>query len=129
MNTDTEFPIAAAPVSGAAIPAPHFQWFLAAHAVFASMASIVLVFQSGTDEPYWDFQAAEALSQVGLGCVLMWLYLIVGTLYGVASSRLPKSWLLLLLWAAIVLFYLRFCPLGYVEDISGTFRYLQRLRQ
>lgn len=102
------------------IPARHFQWFIAAHAAFASIASLLLVSQGASEEPYARFRAAETLSQVGLGCILiaMWLYLISGILYGVATSRLARGWLALLLWAAIVLFYLHICPVGYVEDVT-----------
>ena len=66
-----------------------------------------------------SFRASDALFQIGLGCALiaMWLYLIGGTFYGVATARLSKQWLLLLPWAIIVLFYLRICPQGFVEDI------------
>ncbi|MEI8198033.1 MAG: hypothetical protein WCI73_19235 [Phycisphaerae bacterium] len=115
-----------APVAGAvaevrpAIPAWQFRWFLAVHAVVASVISFFLVLQSANDEPYTLFRSSDALTQVGLGCVLiaLWIYLSAATLYGVITARISSWWLLLLLWAVIVLFYLRICPQGFVEDIA-----------
>ena len=110
----------AEPIARPAIPACHFRWFFAAHAVIVSVASFFLVLQSASDEPYVYFRASDAFSQVGLGCVLIaiWIYLMAATLYGVITARISSWWLLLLPWAAIVLFYLRICPQGFVEDIT-----------
>ena len=102
-----------------AIPAHHFQWWLGTHALVASIASFFLVLQNATDEPYVWFQGRDALTQVGFGCalILLWIYLIGGTLYGVATRRLHRNWLWLVPWAVIVLYYLRICPEGYIHDI------------
>ena len=106
-------------LSRPAIPARHFHWFFAAHAIAASVASFFLVLQNATDEPYRSFRGTDAFFQVGIGCTLiaLWLYLIGGTIYGVVTGRLSRWWLLLLPWAALVLYYLSVCPEGFIEDI------------
>ena len=107
-----------------AIPAQHFATTLALFAVILSLASFVLVMQGATDEPYVVFRAADALSQVGLGSALIafWTLFVGGVCYGVCTRRLSIFWLFSLLWVAIVLFYLRFCPFGYIEDITRSIR-------
>ena len=102
------------------IPASYFKYVIAAHALVATLGSLVLVMQGASVAHYFGSNKNEALLQVGAGCVLivMWAYLAGGILWGVLTSRLPKVWLLTLLWAAIVLPYLLNCPLGYVGDVS-----------
>jgi hypothetical protein len=57
---------------------------------------------------------------VGLGSALIAFWVLFGgaVCYGVFTRRLALPWLLSLLWVGAVLFYLRLCPFGYVEDIS-----------
>jgi hypothetical protein len=54
-----------------------------------------------------------------LGCVFIagWIYTLAAVFYGVLTKRLSPAWLLLIPWAAVVLFYLRLCPQGYVGDV------------
>ncbi|MDQ2824901.1 MAG: hypothetical protein M3R29_05590, partial [Verrucomicrobiota bacterium] len=108
-----------ATVERPAIPAMHFSLALGTFCVLASVISLILVMQGATDEPYVSFRPADALSQVGLGCALItiWLVLVAAACYGVFTRRLAGWWLLLLPWAAMAIYYLYLCPFGYVEDI------------
>lgn len=127
MNQDSShsLPLAALAEAGvssvtrAPIPARHFEAWLVAHVAGATIGSFLLVYRNASDEPYISFRGLDAFFQVGVGCalILIWIYLIAGTLYGVATGRLSRGWLWLLPWAAFVLFYLRICPQGYIEDI------------
>ncbi len=113
-----------------AIPAVHFSIALNTLCLLASIVSLILVMQGATDEPYVTFRPAEALSQIGLGCALItiWLFLVVAVCYGVFTHRLARWWLLLVLWAAIAVYHLRLCPFGYVEDLCDMFRCDERSR-
>jgi len=43
---------------------------------------------------------------------------IVAVALLVGTRKLSRVWLLLLLWAAICLFYVSYCPIGYLRDIE-----------
>src|SRR5688500_12436365 len=110
------------------IPGSHFRWFLGLHLVIATIGSLLLVMEGASKEPFVRFIPSEAISQVGLGCFFMavWVYIVTAVMYGVLSRRLHGAWLLVVPWAAMVLFYLRLCPEGYVADVqmwvSSAFR-------
>ncbi len=108
-----------ATVERPAIPAMHLSLALGVVCVLASVASLILVMQGATDEPYVVFRPADALSQVGLGFTLItiWVVLVAAVCYGVFTRRLARWWLLLFPWAAMAVYYLYLCPFGYVEDI------------
>ena len=114
------------PAERPSIPAAHFALFLGALTAFATVGSFILVLINAWVEPYTVLTASDALSQIGLGCVFiaLWLALAAGVCCGVATRRLPALWLLLLPWAATVLFYLRLCPWGYIEDMMRSIRTL-----
>jgi hypothetical protein len=96
----------------------HFSLALGTFCVLTSIASLIVVMQGATDEPYVSFRPADVLSQVGLGSALIAVWLVLGTAaYGVFTRRLAGWWLLLLPWAAIAIYYLYQCPFGYVDEI------------
>jgi len=118
------------PAEKRGISARHFRNLIAAHVLVLSVASILLVTQSASVAQFFGSSAREAILHVGLGSVLIaiWAYTISGTLYGVATSLLSKSWLLVIPWALLVLCYLQYCPVGYAEDVSEFVQYLQSQR-
>ncbi len=89
-------------------------------ALLLSAASFVVVLQGATDEPYMGYRRSDAIVQVGVGTALMvlWCCCSVAVVVLVGTRKLPIAWLALLLWAAICLFYLSTCPLGYLGDIE-----------
>jgi hypothetical protein len=103
-----------------AIPAAHFSYAIGALSVLASVVSLALVITGATSEPYVAFHPADALWQVGVGFLLMgvWFVLAAVVCHGVVTSLLARGWLFLLPWIGIMLFYVRLCPFGYVDDIA-----------
>src|SRR5688572_11176246 len=118
------------PAEKRGISARHFRNLIAAHVLVLSVASVLLVNQNIRVAHFFGSNAREAILYVGLGSVLMaiWAYTIGGTIYGVATSLLSKSWLLVIPWALLVLCYLQYCPVGYAEDVSEFDQYLQSQR-
>lgn len=88
--------------------------------VVLSFASTIVVFKGANDEPYVNFQASDALVQVGVAMVLMVLLgqLAAGLIYGLVLRRISGWCWLLVIWAMICEFYLYHCPSGYVGDIT-----------
>jgi hypothetical protein len=98
----------------------HFLIILAASAFVLSLASFFIVMQGVSDEPYIVFRKSDAIVQIGVAMILMllWLQLLVGTVWGVARHRISAWWLLLLPWmlfGELVLFY---CSKSYMQDIA-----------
>jgi len=107
---------------GRVTPIPATSWrriALALYVLVLSAASLFVISQGASDEPYYRFRPADCLVQVGAGVTLLvlWTQLALGIVFGVAASRLSRGSLLLLLWAALVCFYLWFSPSGYVSDM------------
>src|SRR5688572_23860752 len=100
------------PAEKRGISARHFRNLIAGHVLVLSVASILLFTQSASVAQFFGSKAHEAILHVGLGCVLIaiWVYTIGGTIYGVATSLLSKGWLLVIPWAVLVLCYLQYCP-------------------
>jgi hypothetical protein len=85
-----------------------------------SAASLVVVLQGANDEPYMRYRRYDAIVQVGFGTALLvlWCCLSLAVVALVATRKLSRWWLTLLLWAAVCFFYLSACPVGYLEDIE-----------
>ena len=92
---------------------------LALYVLALSAASLLVVGQGASDEPYYRFRPSDCLVQVGVGVTLLvlWAQLALGLVLGVAASRLSRWSLLLLPWAALVCSYLWSSPSGYVSDM------------
>ena len=89
-------------------------------AVALSAASLVIVLQGATDEPYMAYRRYDAIVQVGFGTAFIVLWCCYALLVGflVAARKLSLVWLFLIGWSAICVFYLSFSPLGYVSDLE-----------
>ena len=113
-----------------AISSQHFRRVLVGHILIVSIASVLLVMKNASVAHFFGSNPIEALLQVGLGSVLIavWAYIIGGTVFGVVTEILSKRWLLVLPWAVIALFYVIYCPIGYVGDVSEFVQHLQSLR-
>jgi hypothetical protein len=85
-----------------------------------SAASLLVVLQGATDEPYMGYRRYDAIVQVGIGTglIVLWCCGVVAVVVLVAARKLPAWWLVLVLWAAICLFYLSYSPLGYLADLE-----------
>ncbi len=83
-------------------------------------ASFYVVGKGGQDEPYVAVRSADALVQVGVAMVLMfvWLQFAVAIGVGVARQWISVWWLSLLLWILVCELYLYHSPKGYIEDIT-----------
>ena len=103
----------------------HTNLILAASALALSIASFLVVIQGASDEPYTVFSKSDAVVQIGVAMVLMflWIQLAIVIVAGVARRRVSLWWLPLLLWVLICEFYLFHSPSGYVHDIT---RYVGR---
>lgn len=102
-------------------PAPHLvSRFLVAYVVVLSACSLFIVFKGASDEPYVAFKQSDALIQVGGGLTLivLWAQLAIGVVFAIFRKIISVKWLFMLLWVAIVIFYLYFSPFGYVQDIA-----------
>ena len=85
-----------------------------------SVASALVVLRGASDEPYSTFRASDALIQIGAAMILMvlWLQLAAFLVWAVATRRIGRLWLALLLWIALCEFILFDSPSGYVQDIT-----------
>lgn len=54
-----------------AIPATHFSAAIGTLSLLTSVASFILVLQGAIAEPYAEFNPSDALSQIGLGFLLI----------------------------------------------------------
>ena len=98
----------------------HIHMILGVSALTLSVASFLVVVQGASDEPYTVFRESDAIVQVGVGMVLMllWIQLAAAIVAGIASRRVSQWWLALLVWVLICEFYLFHSPTGYVHDIA-----------
>ncbi len=89
-------------------------------AVVLSAMSLFVVLQGATDEPYMAYRRYDALVQVGFGTafILLWCCYALFVGFLLMTRKLSLLWLLLIGWAAVCIFYLSFCPLGYVSDLE-----------
>jgi hypothetical protein len=90
--------------------------------VLLTIASVALVVKSAADEPYIVFQPWDAFLNVGIGSLLMalwsaWVFFLCRL---IGAHRLHPVWYVALPWAVLCLFYLAFCPFGYLADIHAN---------
>jgi 1,4-dihydroxy-2-naphthoate octaprenyltransferase len=92
---------------------------LAVLVVVLTAASVYVVGKGGEDEPYVVIRSSDALVQVGVAMLLMfvWLQLAVLVIVGIARQRISAWWLSLLIWILVCEAYLYHSPHGYVEDV------------
>jgi hypothetical protein len=81
-----------------------------------------VVWRGATDEPYMTVRPKDLYVQVGLGTALicLWLQLAAIVSFAVFVRKWARAWLVIVLWAFIVLSYLWQSPFGYVHDIMET---------
>jgi hypothetical protein len=86
-----------------------------------SLASFPVILAGGAAEPYVEFKWTDALVQVFLGIFLLtlWLEYTAALLFMILSGVISRWWWLSVVWAAVVVFYLSFCPIGYISDLAG----------
>lgn len=89
------------------------------YALLLTVASLAVIVQGASDEPYYRFHPSDCLVQVGAGVALLalWAQFSLAIVVATATSRLPRRFLFILLWAAVVCFYLFLSPTGYVSDM------------
>ena len=89
-------------------------------AVVLSLASFLVVLIGAADEPYGLFSKFDAFLMVGVGAALiaLWIVWAISVCIVVACRRLAWQWLFALLWVAICVFYLSFCPFGYLSNVQ-----------
>jgi hypothetical protein len=87
----------------------------------ATIASALVIFLGSNEEPYFVFRPSQALIQVGVGSALMllWVEWIGVVVWQVTHRALSPVWLSSVVWALVVMFYLSYSPIGYVQDLSG----------
>jgi hypothetical protein len=97
---------------------------LLATAVALFFASFAVVANYAGEEPYDEFRHADALINVGLGTALIACWLVwSAACVGLALRRvIARTWLACLLLPVLCIFYLQFCPLGYLEDMDFVLR-------
>jgi hypothetical protein len=88
--------------------------------VVMTIFSWALVIQGAEDEPYDYFRRSDAIAQIigGTALISCWFCLSLAVVVLVSVRRLSRRWLIVLLWAAICMLYLKDCPLGYLYDVE-----------
>jgi hypothetical protein len=88
--------------------------------IVMTLASWTLVIQGAYDEPYGYFRHSDAFAQIVVGTALIsfWFCLSLAIVALVIAAQISGLWLTALLWAAICMFYLKDCPLGYLWDLE-----------
>jgi hypothetical protein len=88
--------------------------------VVMTVISCAVVIRGAEDEPYDTFRYSDAFTQVVIGTVLIsfWICSSLVAVALVSVGQLSRIWLIVLLWAAICIFYLKDCPLGYLHDLE-----------
>jgi hypothetical protein len=94
--------------------------FAGFYLISLTIVSMYIVADGAGGEPYLEFHFLDAFLQVGVAVCLMILWVLAGgwVVYGVARHRLIAPWLGLAILAAIALFYLWDCPIGYIGDLA-----------
>ena len=93
--------------------------FLVIFLVTQSVCSIWLIWENANDEPYLGLTKYGAYTQIILGTtfILLWVEFIIVVIYFIYRKMLSVEWVVIIVWALMVLFYLQFCPFGYIGDI------------
>ncbi len=96
---------------------------LLAAALVLTIISYFVAMASAVEEPYFSFEPSQAFVQVGIATSLItlwivWALMLVVTL---ATGMIHWKWSLALLWAVVAIFYLSFCPSGYLYDMQQVF--------
>jgi len=99
---------------------PRIQLALATSVLVLSVASLYVVLQSGSDEPYWYFKESDAILQIGVAMILMllWVQLAAGIGIGVVRRRISRWWILTFPWVIISEIGLSYSSRGYLGDIA-----------
>jgi hypothetical protein len=93
---------------------------LLGYSFLLTVVSLWVVGAGAGDEPYLTFRASDAYVQIGIALVLMalWLQLAAWLVYASARRRISRPWLALIIWVALVIYFLWDSPAGYIQDIS-----------
>ena len=83
------------------------------------------------EEPYITFNSREALIQLGTGMALLvlWIQLALVLVISVAKRWIQPLWLFTLIFIAVAVFYLRYCPFGYIYDLSNYHKFTSDIDQ
>ena len=89
-------------------------------ALILSVISWIVVMQGAVDEPYFEYRHADAFTQIAVGSALLtvWACFAVAVLVLIGLRQLSMRWFAGVVWAAICMFYLSCCPLGYLNDLE-----------
>lgn len=81
--------------------------------------SFWIVAEGAHNEPYVILLKYDAITQIGIAFILIaaWISLAVAVITQVSQKTLSAVWLALLAWCAIILFYLRLSPIGFLSDL------------
>jgi ABC-type transport system involved in multi-copper enzyme maturation permease subunit len=93
--------------------------FIAA-ALLLTIPSLVVGFLNANDEPYFGtIRKSDALVQVGLGSVLMtlWVAWTAALLLAVTRNRVHAAALALVVWSVFAVCFLGSCASGYLDDL------------
>ena len=71
-------------------------------------------------EPFFEYHRIDAILHIGVSSALiaLWIAWSLGIVVAVATRMLGVKWLGCLLIAAVCIFYLILCPLGYLGDLE-----------
>lgn len=84
------------------------------------VASIALILAYAVPEPFEEYHRSDVLVFLGVSSAVVALWLVWSVLLSlaIAGGVLMKRWLFGLLLPVICIFYLQFCPLGYLDDME-----------
>lgn len=89
-------------------------------AVLLAPVSFGLVISYAGPEPLYEYHRSEALVHIGVSTatIALWLVWSLGIIGLIATRIFSVWWFGGLLPAAICIFYLSFCPSGYLDDLE-----------
>ena len=96
------------------------QYWSLLHLCVLSLFSIPLILYYAVWEPFPYFHASDAITLIGGGCALLsgWGVFVGYVTYNMITKTLSHWWIAGIVWAIIVMCYLYFCPVGYIQDIQ-----------
>lgn len=85
-----------------------------------SILSFWIVREGAQNEPYVDWTAYDAFTQIGVAGALIagWIFFAIGLVARIRRRQLAAPWAAVLAWILVALFYLQASPRGFWSDLA-----------
>lgn len=89
-------------------------------AAFLTVSSLWVIIEGAQNEPYITLRNYDAFTQIGIACSLItgWILFATWLVIQILKKRFTVFWSLAIIWAVVVLFYLKTSPLGFLSDLA-----------